>query len=681
LDIIDCMTIPQKIQVRHKKLMDTIRNHRYNYHVLDKETISSEALDSLKKELADIEYAYPELIVPDSPTQRVGGEPLETFEKVSHKIEQWSFQDAFTEEDMSEFDTRIKRMLANAYDREVHPTYTTELKIDGFKIVLEYRSGVLDTAATRGDGKTGENVTQNVKTIESIPLKLEQDIDIIVEGEIWMAKSSFKRLNQDRENRGEELFANPRNAAAGSIRQLDPAIAANRDLDSFIYDIAWSEIDAPQSQYEELEYLRTLGFKVNTNYIHAKTMRNVIDFWEKWKRRVDIMDYLIDGVVVKVNEKQYQETLGYTGKAPRYAIALKFPAEQVATVIEDVTFQVGRTGRITPVALLRPVSVAGTTVSRATLHNEDEINRLDVCIGDTVILEKAGDIIPKIIRVLPEMRTGDEVPIRFPKKCAVCGGDGSIERIPGESAYQCTYKNSAELQKRALAHFVSKHAFNIDGLGPNLIEKLMEAQLVSTPDDLFTLKKGDLLNLEGFQETSVEKLLTAINNAREIDLSRFLIALSIPHLGEETAHDMVSHFGSLEEIRTASQEDLNNIDGIGEVVSSSIIEWFNDSTNNDLIDRLLQHVIIRTPENVNKNISLQGRNFVLTGRLTGMTRDEAKQAIREKGGSVVHTVSSNTDYLVVGDGAGSKYMEAKAKGVSIVNEEAFRNLLSGKDNE
>lgn len=668
------MSVPKDIKERHEKLKQTVHKHRYNYHVLDNETISPEALDSLKKELQELENQYPELVTPDSPTQRVGGEPLDAFEKVEHKVTQWSFQDAFDEEEMREFDERMKRMLKSVYGKDVTPTYTAELKIDGFKIVLEYRDGVLDTAATRGDGKVGENVTNNVKTIESVPLRLEEKTDIITEGELWMAKSSFEELNRKREKNGEEKFANPRNAAAGSIRQLDPQIAASRNLDSFIYDIAWSEADTPDTQYEELNYLQTLGFKVNKNYKRCQTIEEVIEFWHHWREHEHEVDYLVDGVVVKVNEKKYQDALGYTGKAPRYAIALKFPAEQVTTVIEDVKFQVGRTGRITPVAILRPVEVAGTTVSRATLHNEDEIERLDARIGDTVILQKAGDIIPKIIEVLPEMRTGDEQPIEFPERIEACGGDGIIERIPGEADYRCKYQNSATLVQRKLEHFVSKAAFDIEGLGPNIIEDLMDANLVSTPDDLFTLERGDLLELEGFQEKSADNLLAAIEASREISLPRFLVSLSIPHLGEETAYAIAKHFGSLEKIRAARKEDFDEVDGVGEVVSQALYDWFADSTNSDLLDRLLKHVTV-TEEEMQQAQTLAGRTFVLTGSLEELTRDEAKSAIRERGGDVASAVSGSTDYLVAGAEPGSKYDEAQKHGVTVLDERQFNELL------
>ncbi|MEX1087033.1 MAG: NAD-dependent DNA ligase LigA, partial [Candidatus Paceibacterota bacterium] len=525
-------------------------------------------------------------------------------------------------------------------------------------------------AATRGSGKVGEDVTQNVRTIESIPLKLQRDVDIIVEGEVWMGKSSLERLNTTRVKHDLEPFANPRNAAAGSIRQLNPQIAAERDLDCFVYDVAWADANIPDTQYEELEFLRDLGFKVNTHFTLCRSIDEVIEYWEKWKDANGKMDYLIDGVVVKVNEKEYQDALGHTGKAPRFAIAFKFPAEQVTTVVEDVKFQVGRTGRITPVAVLRPVSVAGTTVSRATLHNEDEIDRLDVRIGDTVVIQKAGDIIPQIVQVLPEMRNGKEQVIQFPKKIEACGTDGSIERIPGEAAYRCKDKKSGVLQERKLEHFVSRAAFNIDGLGPNIIKALMEANLVSEADDLFTLEKGDLLELEGFKEKSAENLLKAVSAAKTISLDRFLIALSIPHVGGETAYDVAQHFGSLNSVRNASKEELDRVDGIGQVVAESLSSWFADPSDQALVDRLLEHVMIESVKQ-SDNTALAGKTFVLTGELESLTRGEAGQAIKDRGGKVASSVSKNTDYVVAGNEPGSKYAKALELGVATLDEKQF----------
>ncbi|HJO89867.1 MAG: NAD-dependent DNA ligase LigA [Candidatus Pacebacteria bacterium] len=660
----------KNIKERYKKLKETIDYHRYLYHVKDIQQISAEALDSLKNELTRIEKEFPELVTPDSPTQRVAGEPLKEFKKIKHKVRQWSFNDAFTEEDIKDFDERVKRLLG----KDVNPTYTCELKIDGLKVVLEYEKGLLKTAATRGDGKVGEDVTANVRTIESIPLKLKKDINVIVEGELWLGKEGLKNLNKKRKKEGEPLFANPRNAAAGSIRQLDPKVVSERNLDSFIYDVASSSEKIPDNQFDELKLLQELGLKVNRNFKFCKNIDEAVDFWREWRRKAEKQDYLIDGVVIKVNERKYQESIGYTGKAPRFAIAFKFPAEQVTTVVENIVLQVGRTGVLTPVAHLKPISVAGSTVSRATLHNEDEIKRLDVRVGDTVILQKAGDVIPDIVSVLKEMRTGKEKKYKFPKKVSACGGDGKIERMPGQAAYRCVSRNSFTQQKRKFQYFVSKKAYDIEGLGPRIVDQLMEKNLISSFDDIFTLKKGDLLELEGFAEKSADNLLREIEDRKVIELGRFLISLSIDQVGEETAYDLEEYFGVLKNIQNASKEELENIEGVGGVVAESIYNWFRDKDNKQLLSRLLKYVKIK--ETTKKKQSLSGKSFVLTGTLSELSRDEAKAKIRTLGGNVSSSVSKETDYVVVGENPGSKYTDAQNLGIKILNEDEFIGLIS-----
>ena len=664
--------VPKRDKERYKKLRKTVEKHRYNYHVLNKQDISDQALDSLKRELVELEFKYPELITPDSPTQRVAGAPLKGFKKVKHKVPQWSFNDAFSEEDIKNFDTRVRKMLKDHYKRDVEPTYTCELKIDGLKVVLEYENGSLMTAATRGDGEVGEDVTANVRTIESIPLSVEEKDSLIVEGEVWLSKTNFEKLNKEEGDR----YANPRNVAAGTIRQLDPRIVAKRKLDVFIYDIA-KVSNVPETQFDELKKLQNLGFKVNSNFIKTTSVSEILNFWYKWQKKKDKEDYWIDGVVVKVNEKEYQDVLGYTGKAPRYAIALKFPAEQVTTVVEDIVLQVGRTGVITPVAHLKPVLVAGSTVSRATLHNEDEIARLDVRIGDTVILQKAGDIIPDVVKVLTEMRTGKEKRYIFPKKVLECGGDGSIERVPGQAAWRCVNKNSFSQQKRKFYHFVSKKSFDIDGLGPKVIDVLLEEGLISSYDDIFTLKKGDLLALPRFAEKSVDNLLLAIENARKVTLPRLIIGLSIPQVGEETAYDLEEYFGTLKNLQNASKEELESIDGVGEVVAESSYKWFKEKENSDLLKKLLKHLEVSSEKQVQStDNNLSGKTFVLTGTLAGLTRDEAKKEIRMRGGEVSSSVSNKTNYVVAGENPGSKFDDARNLGVSVISEEEFLKLIS-----
>lgn len=671
-------TPPKETLERLNKLKKTIDHHRYLYNVLDKEEISPEALDSLKDELVKIEREYPELITPDSPSQRVAGKPLKEFEKVVHKVPQWSLGDAFTEEDIRDFDERVKRFLTKPLptsDVGKGLVYVCELKIDGLKVVFHYKKGLFVRAVTRGDGKVGEDVTKNIRTIESVPLKLEEPIDIILEGEVWMSKKNFAELNKEREKKGESLFANPRNVAAGSIRQLDPKIARERKLDTFIYDIAYVNGKMPLTQIEELEFIQCLGFKVNKNFRLCGTVDEIIRYWKEWQKRAPKEDYLIDGAVIKVNERVYQEALGYTGKSPRYAIAFKFPAEQVTTVVEDIVLQVGRTGVITPVAHLRPVSVAGSTVSRATLHNEDEIKRLDVRVGDTVILQKAGDVIPDIISVIKEMRIGKEKPFFFPEKVSACGGDGRIEKIPGQVAYRCVNKNSFAQQSRKFHYFASKKAFDIEDLGPKIIDQLMESGLVSTYDDIFTLKKGDLLNLPRFAEKSADNLISAIEKSKTVSLSRLLIALSIPQVGEETANDIAENFKDIKKIQNATFEELEQINGVGPIVAKSVCDWFEDKDNPRVLEKLLKCIKIKNDIVSSGNSALSGKTFVLTGSLKSLTRDEAKEKIRKAGGKISSFVSSKTDFVVVGEDAGSKSDKAKELGVKTLTESDFHALL------
>lgn len=655
---------------RAEKLRETINHYRYLYHVLDKEEIAPEALDSLKRELSEIEREHPELITPDSPTQRVGGKPLPEFKKITHTVPQWSFNDAFTIEDIKAFGERVKKLAGRS------PSYTAELKIDGLKVVLTYEKGILQTAATRGDGRVGEDVTQNVRTIESVPLKLEKPYSVVVEGEIWMPKGVFKKLNKEREKKGEELFANPRNVAAGSIRQLDPNITRARSLDNFVYDLVLIEERAlPESQEEELKLLKELGFKVNPHFERFNDIEGVIRYWQKWEKRKDKEDYLIDGVVVKVNEKELQDALGYTGKAPRFGIAFKFAAEQVTTVVEDITLQIGRTGVLTPVAILRPVLVAGSTVSRATLHNEDEIKRKDIRIGDTIVLQKAGDVIPEVVKVVEEMRTGKEKAFKFPTHFPLCGGDGKIERIPGQAAYRCVEKNSFEQQRRKLEHFVSRGVFDIDGLGKKMVKRFMEEGLISNFDDIFTLKRGDLETLERFGDKSVDNLLNSIEKAREVTLPRFIASLSIPQVGEETARDLANHFDSTAAFSKASEEELQAIEGVGPIVAHAVVEWFKDKENKKLFERLLKQVRIKKEARAREDSKISGLSFVLTGTMENIGREEAKGMIRQLGGEVKESVSKNTSYVVVGADPGDKFSKAQQLGVKILNEKEFLNLI------
>lgn len=668
------MAIPQDARERAKKLREAIHRYRYLYHVEDREEIPASALDELKHELSELESKYPALVTSDSPTQRVAGKPLPGFKKIRHAIPQWSFNDVFSEEEFRQFDERVQKEVRKRFGADTRAEYTCELKIDGLKVVLTYEKGLLVSAATRGDGVVGEDVTMNVRTIDSVPLILERPIDVVVEGEVWMGKRALAALNKSRAKDDEPPFANPRNAAAGSIRQLDPKVAASRKLDTFIYDVATSSEKIPDTQYAELKFLSGLGFKVNPEDREAASAEEVVAFWKQAQMKREECDYLIDGIVVKVNKKEHQEALGYTGKAPRFAVAFKFPAEQVTTVVEDIVLQIGRTGILTPVAHLRPVNVAGVVVSRATLHNEDQIQRLDVRIGDTVVIQRAGDVIPEVVQVVPELRPKNAKPYRFPKMVPECGGDGSIERVPGMSAWRCVNKNGPVEQRRRLHHFVSKHALDIEGMGPKTLDVLVDEGLVTSAADIFTLTEGDLEGIEGFAELSSKNLIASIRSRREVPLERFLIALSIPQVGEETARDIAAHFSTLERVRTASQEALTEIEGVGGIVASSVVEWFKDRENAHILDELLKHVRVKKGEAKARG-AFSGKTFVLTGSLKNYSREDAAAEIRTRGGTVSSSVSKSTDYVVFGAEPGSKYDKAKALGVTLLDEDEFVKLL------
>lgn len=667
----------EEAKERIEKLKEIINKARYSYHVLDKSLMSDDALDSLKHELYELEQKYPEFITPDSPTQRIGGKPLDKFKKVQHIVPQWSFNDIFEEKELKDFDERIKKELGI---EEID--YTCELKIDGMHIILTYQKGFFILGATRGDGKVGEDVTQNLKTIESIPLKINDNIDCVVEGEVYMKKSIFKELNKEREKKGEKPLANPRNAAAGGVRQLDPRITSERRLDCFVYDYSWPEDDIPETQFEELKRLMNLGFKVNKKFKLCKSIEEIIQFWKKWEKDREKEDYWIDGVVVKVNKRKYQKQLGYTGKAPRWAIAFKWSGEQATTILKDVIFQVGRTGKITPVAVLKPVNVRGTVVSRATLHNADELNRLKIKIGDTVIVEKAGDVIPHIIKVIPELRPQDAKEINFPANCPICGS--VVIRPKGEVAHYCSNKKCGAKQRNHLYYFVSKKAFDIQGLGPKIIDQLMDAGLVSQPADIFLLKEGDLEPLERFAEKSAANLISAIKKAKEITVPRLLIACSIKYVGEETAYLLIEKLNLwvvksiselIERFRSLTKENLEAIDGIGPKVAQSIINWFSNKKNIEFLKKLEEVGIkLKIEKPTKKNQKLEGKSFVFTGELESISREKAQEKVRELGGKTPSSISKKTDFLVVGKNPGSKYEKAKKWGIKIINEKEFFKL-------
>jgi DNA ligase (NAD+) len=661
---------PKEVIERVRALREAIEKYRYAYHVLDQELLPESARDALMHELSMLEEEHPELITGESPTQRVAGKPSPEFKKVRHAVAQWSFNDVFSEDEIRAFDARVKKGLG----ADARPMYVCEMKIDGLKVVCTYEKGLFKTAATRGNGVVGEDVTMNIRTIESVPLQLARPLDVVVEGEVWMGKRALKKLNSERARINEPPFANPRNAAAGGIRQLDPKLAAARSLDTFIYELDTTTELFPKTQWEELEYLRTLGFKVNRLAACMPDIDAVIAFWKHAQTIREKQDYLLDGIVVKVNERAYQQKLGYTGKAPRFAVAFKFPAEQVTTIVEDIVLQIGRTGIVTPVAHLRPVNVAGVVVSRATLHNEDQIARLDVRVGDTVVIQRAGDVIPEVVQVLAELRPKIAKPYRFPKHVPACGGTGAVERIPGEAAWRCVNRDGPIEQRRRFYHFVSKHALDIEDMGPKTVDLLMDEGLITSYADIFTLEEGDLDGLEGFAELSAKNLVASIARRKKVPLDRFLIGLSIGQVGEETARDLASYFGTFENIEKASIEELETVDGVGGIVSQSVHDWFRDKENQRMLKALLKEVAVEKGKK-KAGGKLSGKTFVITGTLLTLSRDEAAGLIRANGGTVASAVSSKTSYVLAGTDPGSKLAKAEQLGVKIISEKEFLTML------
>lgn len=683
---------------RIEKLCETIERHRYLYHVLDTQEISDAALDSLKHELFQLETQFPDCITPTSPTQRVGGTPLDKFQKVNHASPMLSMEDIFSAQELEEWEARIRRLVPRA-----HLDYYTEIKMDGLAVSLTYIDGIFDLGATRGDGKVGEDVTHNLKTIEAIPLTLhvpsEKDIELFlkkykglvdarrvvemltsaqgtieVRGEVFMTKKVFDGLNRQQKKKGLPPFANPRNASAGSIRQLDPSIAASRKLDFFGYALMDEERSGITTHEQSHEILTLLGIKTNRLDVRCKNLDEIGVYHKKIQNKREGLPFWTDGIVVVVNDTQTFNRLGVVGKTPRGMIAFKFPAQQVTTVLRDVQFQVGRTGTLTPVGTFDPVFVAGTTVTHATLHNIDEINRLDARIGDTVIIEKAGDIIPKVIRVLEEMRNGSEKKIIVPKKCPIC--ESPVIRNEGEVAIMCSNNQCFAKEKEKIIHFVSRKAFDIDGLGDKIVEQLITVGLLQDAADLFALKTGDLESLERFAEKSANNLIEALDAAKQIELPRFLYALGILHVGEETALDLAQVFGTLEELRLASRQELEKVPNIGVVVAKSVADYFFEKSTHRFLERLSTNGVQVMPFHQTKQPqTLTGKTFVLTGALASLTRDEAKQKIRDRGGDISSSVSKETDYVVVGDDPGSKAEKAKKLEVRIISENDFLDMI------
>jgi len=687
----------QQVHQRIKKLRKLINYHRYLYHVLNKQEISQGALDSLKHELYQLEQKYPEFRTPDSPTQRVAGKALEGFKKVRHKVPMLSIEDVFNEEELADWEDYLKKILPNQrFD------YFTEMKIDGFGISLIYKNGIFWQGSTRGDGVIGEDVTQNLKTIESIPLKLQihpncltYDVkhieeklkeftkkgEIEIRGEVYMEKKDFEKFNQERKKKGEPTYANPRNLAAGSIRQLDPKLAASRPLKFLAYDIV---TDLGQSRHsQEHQILPCLGFKTDPGKI-CKGLKEVVDFWRQVSEKREKLPFQIDGIVVNVDDNLLFQKLGKVGKSPRGARAFKFSPAQATTKVEDIKIQIGRTGAATPVAYLKPVEVGGVTITRATLHNEDEIKRLGVRIGDTVIVGRAGDVIPDVIKVLKDLRSGKEKEFKMPKTCPVCGS--KLVKPQGEVVWRCPNPQCRAKQRRYLYHFASRGAFDIEGVGPKIIDQLLKENLITSPADLFELKEGDLIPLERFAEKSAKNLVKAIQSKKEISLPKFIYALGIRNVGEETSALLAQKLKIRKEklkinelIKTfqkLSLEDLQSIKDIGPVVGKDIYEWFRQEKNIQFLKRLEKvgiEIINPTVSGISRK--LKDKTFVFTGSLKTLTRRQAKEKIRALGGDVSESVSRKTDYLVSGENPGSKLTRAKKLGVKIIGEKEFLKMI------
>jgi DNA ligase (NAD+) len=671
-----------KERITHLKKL--INKYRYSRLVLNKELISPEAEDTLKKELFDLEQAFPEFITPDSPTQRVAGKPLAKFKKVHHEKPMLSFNDAFSEEDMRDW---LKR-LSNFLGRKINGPFYAELKFDGLSIELVYENGMFVQGSTRGDGLIGEDVTQNLKTIEDIPLKLETRNSqlkipprLVVRGEVLITKKEFERVNKEQAKKGKKEFANPRNMASGSIRQLDPKVTASRRLTTNEYDIV-SGFDVARHS-EEHEVMHQLGFKTNPETKLCNTLEDVFAFHEYWHRHRESLPFEIDGIVVILDDNKLFDRAGVVGKAPRAAIAYKFTPREATTIVEDIKVQVGRTGVLTPVAVMRPVEVGGTTITRATLHNADEIARLGLKIGDTVIVSRAGDVIPQVTKVLKELRTGKEKEFRMPKVCPVDGA----KVIRDGAAYRCSNPYCGARLRESLRHFVSKQAFDIEGLGPKIIDRFIDEGLISNAADFFTLKAGDIAVLERFGEKSAENLVSEIASKKQISLAKFINALGIFHVGEETANllaQAISNYQSqiskptdiIEALSKITLDDLQKIPDIGPKVAESIYNWFHTKNNIKLLEKLsnvgISFIHAKTAKSIGK---FNGLSFVLTGALNSMSREEAKEKIRSFGGNVSESVSKKTSYVVVGAEPGSKLDKAKRLGVKIIDEKEFLRMI------
>lgn len=661
--------IIKKIDQLRKK----IRYHEYRYYVLDSPEISDAEFDQLMRELQNLEEEYPELVTPDSPTQRVGGEPLDSFEKVEHTLPMLSLSNAFNEGELREFANRVYKL---AERREID--FVIEHKIDGLSAILTYENGLLTIGATRGNGVIGENVTENIKTIRSVPLGLAEKVSTEIRGEVYISKTDFEDINNKRLDLGEEPFANPRNAAAGSIRQLDSRIAAERSLSMLTYDLVSIDEQKFSFHTEAMDFLNKMGFKVNW-YHKCKDIEEVIRLCNEWQEKRDELPYEIDGLVIKVNDLSLREQLGSTAKSPRWAIAYKFPAQQKTTVVKDIIISVGRTGALTPTAILEPVHLAGSTVSRATLHNEDEISRKDVRIGDSVLVQKAGDVIPEVVKVIKGKRTGQERVFKMPVNCPECGADAV--RQEGEAVTRCINVTGCPAQRReGIIHYISRNAMNIDGVGPALVDQLLEKEMIEDYADLYSLTVEDLIPLERMGKKSAVNAVEAVDESRERPLHNLIFALGIRHVGAGVARVLTQVYNSVETISKAKREDLEVIEEIGPVIADSIVNFFHEEHNQRVIEKLKKQGVKMSAVKEEKSSALievvAGKRFVFTGGLDNFTRSEAKEKVLSAGGKVSSSVSKNTDYVVAGESTGSKLEKARELGLKILDEEQFIGLFT-----
>jgi len=662
------MTSKEEAAERAKQLRDEIDHHNYQYYLLDSPEISDAEFDAMMRELQELEQEYAELATPDSPTQRVGAPPSEAFAPIRHRSRMLSLDNVFDEDELRAFLARVHKQVGDI-------AYVVELKIDGAGIALTYENGLFAYGATRGDGVTGEDVTSNLRTIRTLPLRLrshEPPALLEVRGEVFMPKRSFLELNGRREEEDKPLFANPRNAAAGSLRQLDPAVTAQRNLDVLLYELGYMEGETPSEHHRFLELMEGWGFHVNDKRIVATSIEEIMEFCQGWIERREELPYEVDGAVVKVDDLELRERLGYTSKAPRWAVAYKFPAEEKTTRLLDITINVGRTGALTPTAVLEPVFVGGSTVARATLHNVDEIKRKGVLIGDVVLVHKAGDVIPEIIKPMVEKRTGEEREWEMPDHCPVCGS--TVFRPEGEAVTRCVNIDCPARLFESILHFASRGAMDIDGLGPAITSELMRKGFVRTVADIYFVTDEQLYTLTNFKDKSVANMRRSIEASKQRPLSRLLFALGIRHVGSHVADVLAQRFGELDALAAVSEEELRETEEIGPIMAASIHAFFRESRNLELIEEL-RKAGVNMRESQRTGGPLEGLSVVVTGRLEGLSREQAERAIEERGGRATSSVSSRTDYVVAGEDPGSKYERARELGVKIINENEFRELL------